>query len=67
MAVIRSIVTSRGAVVNIHDEGYAGATGDVLLYRREEILNTAVRIAQEAELRRQRLNSAGQELHDEKL
>ncbi|MBP0983887.1 MAG: hypothetical protein J6A19_09185 [Oscillospiraceae bacterium] len=67
MAVIRSIVTSRGAVVNIRDEGYAGAAGDVLLYRREEILNTAVRIAQEAEQRRQRLNSAGQELHDEKL
>ena len=46
MAIVRTIVTSSGAEVKLHDDAYSVASAEELSYRRDNLLNTAERAAQ---------------------
>ena len=54
MVMILSYTASCGAAVNFSDEGYINSSEQELAFRRENMMSTAVQIAQELQLRKLR-------------
>lgn len=54
MGTVLTYTALCGAAVNFSDEGYINSTGQELDFRRENMMSTAVQIAQENQLRQLR-------------
>lgn len=52
MAVVMEMKASNGATVRIHDDAYAGISPEEMRHRQREVIETAKRIAINAEIRR---------------
>lgn len=52
MAVVMEMKASNGATVRIHDDAYAGISPEEMRRRQREVIETAKRIAINAEIRR---------------
>ena len=52
MAVVMEMEASNGATVRIHDDAYAGISPEEMRRRQREVIETAKRIAINAEIRR---------------
>lgn len=52
MAVVMEMKASNGATVRIHDDAYTGISPEEMRRRQREVIETAKRIAINAEIRR---------------
>lgn len=52
MAVVMEMKASNGATVRIHDDAYIGVSPEEMRRRQREVIETAKRIAINAEIRR---------------